>query len=95
MATRKSLLWVPERGEIIFIQYNPQVGKEMPNDHPMLVISTKSNSTNAWTLGAPSFRRSCAKPSTTSAGSTAIRRIRLRSHCARGGQSNAMPSTAG
>ena len=41
MASRKSLLWVPERAEIIFIQYNPQVGKEMPNDHPMLVISTK------------------------------------------------------
>lgn len=42
MATRKSALWVPERAEIIFIQYSPQVGVEMPNDHPMLVISTKS-----------------------------------------------------
>ena len=41
MATRKSALWVPERAEIIFIQYSPQVGVEMPNDHPMLVISTK------------------------------------------------------
>ncbi len=42
MATRKSALWVPERAEIIFIQYSPQVGVEMPNDHPMLVISTKT-----------------------------------------------------
>lgn len=42
MSTRKSPLWVPERGEIIFIQYNPQVGKEMPNDHPMLVMSMKA-----------------------------------------------------
>ena len=41
MATRKSALWVPERAEIIFIQYSPQGGVEMPNDHPMLVISTK------------------------------------------------------
>jgi mRNA interferase MazF len=41
MATRKSPLWVPERAEIIFIQYNPQVGKEMPDDHPMLVVSAK------------------------------------------------------
>ena len=41
MATRKSALWVPERAEIIFIQYNPAVGKEMPDDHPMLVMSTK------------------------------------------------------
>ena len=42
MATRKSALWVPDRAEIIFIQYSPNVGAEMPNDHPMLVISTKA-----------------------------------------------------
>jgi mRNA interferase MazF len=42
MATRQSALWVPERAEVIFIQYSPQVGAEMPNDHPMLVISTKA-----------------------------------------------------
>ena len=42
MATRKSTLWVPERAEIIFIQYNPAVGGEMPDDQPMLVISTKA-----------------------------------------------------
>ena len=42
MATRKLLLWVPERAEIIFIQYSPHIGVEMPNDHPMLVISTKA-----------------------------------------------------
>lgn len=42
MATRKSPLWVPERAEIIFIQYSPHVGKEMPSDHPMLVMSAKA-----------------------------------------------------
>ena len=42
MATRKLALWVPERAEVIFIQYSPHVGKEMPNDHPMLVISAKA-----------------------------------------------------
>lgn len=42
MASRKDALWVPERAEIIFIQYNPAIGKEMPDDHPMLVISTKA-----------------------------------------------------
>lgn len=41
MATRRSSLWVPERAEIIFIQYNPAVGEKMPDDHPMLVVSTK------------------------------------------------------
>jgi mRNA interferase MazF len=42
MTTRRSPLWVPERAEIIFIQYSPHVGKEMPNDHPMLVMSAKA-----------------------------------------------------
>lgn len=41
MVTRRSPLWVPERAEIIFIQFNPQLGKEMPDDHPMLVVSAK------------------------------------------------------
>ena len=42
MRTRKSALWVPERAEVIFVQYNPAVGEEMPNEHPMFVISTKA-----------------------------------------------------
>lgn len=42
MATRKTSLWVPERAEIIFIRYSPHVGVETPNDHPMLVMSTKA-----------------------------------------------------
>lgn len=42
MTARKSALWVPERAEIIFIQYSPHVGVEMPNDHPMLVMSTRA-----------------------------------------------------
>ena len=42
MVTRKTSLWVPERAEIIFIQYSPHVGVEIPNDHPMLVISTRA-----------------------------------------------------
>lgn len=42
MAARKSPLWVPERAEIIFIQYSPHVGKEMPDDHPMLVMSAQA-----------------------------------------------------
>lgn len=42
MATRRSPLWVPERAEIIFIQYSPAVGDEIPDDHPMLVLSAKA-----------------------------------------------------
>ena len=34
--------WVPERGEVIFIEFNPQAGKEMPDLHPMLVFSARA-----------------------------------------------------
>ncbi len=53
MATRKSALWVPERAEIIFIQYSLAVGEEMPDDLPMLVISTKFCRTTFEPLGLP------------------------------------------
>jgi mRNA interferase MazF len=42
MTASKSPLWIPDRAEVIFIQYSPHVGIEMPNEHPMLVISTKA-----------------------------------------------------
>lgn len=54
MATRRPAAWVPERGEIIFIQFNPAVGEEMPDDHPMLVISTKAfNERTGLVVGFP------------------------------------------
>lgn len=54
MATRKSAFWVPDRAEIIFIQYSPAVGDEMPDDHPMLVISTKAfNERTGLVVGFP------------------------------------------
>lgn len=34
--------WVPERREVIWIDHNPQAGKEMKDEHPMLVISPKA-----------------------------------------------------
>jgi mRNA interferase MazF len=33
--------WVPERGDIIWIDFNPQVGREMKDVHPLLVLSPK------------------------------------------------------
>lgn len=54
MVTRKSALWVPDRAEIIFIQFNPAVGEEIPDDHPMLVISTKAfNDRTGLVVGFP------------------------------------------
>ena len=32
--------WVPERGEVIWIDHNPQAGREMKDHHPFLVLST-------------------------------------------------------
>ena len=34
--------WVPERGEIIWIDHNPQEGVEMKDEHPMLVCSPQA-----------------------------------------------------
>ncbi len=33
--------WVPDEGEIIWINFTPQAGKEMNGRHPFLVLSTK------------------------------------------------------
>ena len=34
----KKLAFVPERSDIVWIQHDPQAGKEMKGMHPMLVI---------------------------------------------------------
>ena len=40
-ARRQPAAWVPERGEVIWIDHTPQAGREMRNHHPFLVLSTK------------------------------------------------------
>lgn len=46
--------WVPDRGEIIWIDYNPQSGREMRDMHPMLVLSPmKFNSRTGIVIGLP------------------------------------------
>ncbi len=34
--------WVPERGDVIWIQFNPQTGNEQAGRRPALVVSPKS-----------------------------------------------------
>ncbi len=50
-----SKLWVPERQDVIWIQFNPQVGRtEMRDEHPMLVLSTKAfNERTGLVIGLP------------------------------------------
>jgi len=38
---RRPAAWVPERGEVIWIDHNPQAGREMRDHHPFLVLSTR------------------------------------------------------
>lgn len=47
--------WVPERGDVIWIQFNPQVGKkEMKDEHPMLVLTTSAfNTRTGIVIGLP------------------------------------------
>jgi mRNA interferase MazF len=41
MAT-PSPLWVPDRRDMIWINFCPQVGSEMKDEHPMMVLSPKA-----------------------------------------------------
>ena len=47
-------LWVPERQDIIWINFNPQVGREKRDMHPILVLSPKAfNDKTSIVIGFP------------------------------------------
>ena len=49
-----SKLWVPDRRDMIWIDFSPQVGAEMKEEHPMLVLSTKAfNERTGIVIGLP------------------------------------------
>jgi len=46
--------WVPERQEIIWIDCNPQAGREMRDTHPFLVLSPRNfNERTSLVIGLP------------------------------------------
>jgi mRNA interferase MazF len=50
----KKITWIPSRGEIIWIDFNPQSGREMRDRHPMLVLSPiKFNERTGIVIGLP------------------------------------------
>jgi mRNA interferase MazF len=52
MATSKG--WVPDRREMIWINFSPQTGDEMKDEHPMLVLSPRSfNERTGIVIGLP------------------------------------------
>ena len=49
-----SKLWVPDRRDMIWIDFSPQVGSEMKDEHPMLVLSSKAfNERTNLVIGLP------------------------------------------
>ncbi len=51
---KKSQHWVPARQDIIWIDCNPQVGQEMRDVHPFLVLSPQSfNDKTSLVIGLP------------------------------------------
>ncbi|MCF8141635.1 MAG: type II toxin-antitoxin system PemK/MazF family toxin [Cyanobium usitatum Tobar12.5m-G36] len=43
MSPRRVVLgWVPDSGDVIWIDHNPQAGREMKDHHPFAVLSTAS-----------------------------------------------------
>lgn len=52
MATRK--LWCPDRRDMIWIDCNPQAGREMRDIHPLVVLSPKAfNERTGIVIGLP------------------------------------------
>ena len=46
--------WVPDRRDIIWINFNPQVGKEMRDVHPMVVLTARAyNERTGLVIGLP------------------------------------------
>lgn len=52
--------WVPDRGDIIWIDCNPQAGREMRDMHPMAVLSPKAfNARTGIVIGLPMTSSTC------------------------------------
>jgi mRNA interferase MazF len=53
-SVRDQAEWVPERGEVIWINCNPQAGREMRDRHPLLVLSPRNfNERTSLVIGLP------------------------------------------
>ena len=49
-----SKLWAPDRRDMIWIDFSPQVGSEMKDEHPMMVLSPRAfNERTSLVIGLP------------------------------------------
>ena len=54
VSSKKELAWAPDRQDIIWIDCNPQVGQEIRNVHPFLVLSPRIfNEKTSLVIGLP------------------------------------------
>jgi len=54
VAASKTTAWIPDRKEIIWIDCNPQAGREMRDVHPFLVLSPRIfNARTSLVIGLP------------------------------------------
>ena len=54
VSEKNQVLWVPDRQDIIWIDCNPQVGQEMCDIHPFLVLSPRIfNEKTSLVIGLP------------------------------------------
>ena len=54
MTRRVAAAWVPDRQDIIWIDCNPQAGREMRDRHPFLVLSPRAfNERTSLVIGLP------------------------------------------
>lgn len=54
VAARPKTAWVPERQDVIWIDCNPQAGREMRDRHPFLVLSPRAfNERTSLVIGLP------------------------------------------
>lgn len=54
VATRRRRDWIPDRQEVIWIDCNPQAGREMRDPHPFVVLSSREfNSRTSLVIGLP------------------------------------------
>jgi mRNA interferase MazF len=68
--------WVPDRQDIIWIDHNPQAGREMRDFHPLLVLSPKAfNASTGLVIGLPMSTApyNATNPFALKAGSTATK----------------------
>lgn len=54
VARKAAIVWVPDRQEVIWIDRNPQAGREMRDVHPFVVLSPKAfNEKTSLVIGLP------------------------------------------